>query len=157
MIHKVVWLRLTTIQASHTQGSLRGEQPTRLGMAVVSLIFVLPAFLLCLGMCERETILNPMAGLSQQHLSQKISLSFSKYRQSYSICQGTCHCRSCNAYLSSDGPLPSKNTPATSSGLPHCSCLKCPGKKLKKYEQSPKYDGNSNQNKFPIKMQLGLL
>lgn len=131
MIHKVLWLRLTAIQASHTQGSTRGGQPTRLGMAVVSLIFALPALLLCLGTCERETVLNPMAGLSQQHLSQQISLSFSKYIQSYSICQGTCHCHSCNAYLSSDGPLPSKNTPVTSSGLPHCSCLKCPGKKLK--------------------------
>lgn len=62
-----------------------------------------------------------------------------------------------NAYSGSDGPLPSKNTPATSSRVPHCSCLKCPGKKLKEYEQSPKYDGNSNQKKFPIRVQLGLL
>lgn len=154
---QVIWLRLTTVQAGCTQGSTRGGQPTQLRMAVVSLIFTLPALLLCLGMCEREKILNPMADLSQQHLSQQISLSFSKYMESYSICQGTCHWHSWNAYSGSDGSLPSKSTPAISSGVPHCSCLKCPGKKLKEYEQSPKDDGNSNQKKFPIKMQLGLL
>lgn len=91
MAHSVIWIRLTSVQASCTQGNTRGGQPAWLGMAVVSLIFVLPASLLCLGMCKREKILNPMAGLSQQHLSQQISLSFSSHMESYSICQGTCH------------------------------------------------------------------
>jgi len=64
------------MQASHTQGSMRGRELTWLGMAVASLMFTLPALLLCLGVCEREKVLNPMAGLSQQHLPQQISLEF---------------------------------------------------------------------------------
>ena len=145
-------VRLTTIQASHIQGSRREGQPTWLGMAAVSLIYTLPALMLCLDMCKREKILNPMAGLSQQHLSQQISLSFSKYMESYSMCQGTCLWLSSNAYSGSDGALPSKNTPATSSGVPCCSCLKCPGKKLKEREQSPKYNGGSNNNNKKIQL-----
>lgn len=117
MIHRAMRLRLAIAQASCTRESTRGGQPTWLRMAVVSLIFTLTALLLCLGMCEREKILNPVAGLSQQHLPQQISSSFGKCLESDSICQGTCRCHSSNAYSGSDGPLPSKNTPTTSAGV----------------------------------------
>lgn len=73
---------------THTQRSTT-EQPTQVGIVVVSLIFT---WLLFLGMCERRKILNAMVGLCQQ-----ISLSVNKCMKSYSICQDTCHWCSCNA------------------------------------------------------------
>lgn len=55
-------------------------QPTHLGMAIVSLIFTLPTLLLCLGMCEREKILNPMAHLNSIYHSSFLGVLLNIWR-----------------------------------------------------------------------------
>lgn len=55
-------------------------QPTHLGMAIVSLIFTLPTLLLCLGVCEREKILNPMARLNSIYHSSFLGVLLNIWR-----------------------------------------------------------------------------
>lgn len=96
---------------------------------------------------ERNGGKSLMAGLSQQ-----ISLSFCTCKESYPISQCRCHWHS---FSGLDGLLPSEKHTCSLT----CPCLKYPGKDLREYEQSPKYNRNSNKQtkKSLIKVQLGLV